>query len=223
MKPASRDLNSTLRADPVIAGVDEAGRGPLAGPVVAAACILTHEVRGRRVGAYKAWSPVGKQFDEHIIADSKALSPEQRETTFSWLTETCPYGIGWSSAEEIDADGILAATERAMQAAIAMMAERTKPTYLLVDGRDAFWFDYPHSSIVRGDATEPCIAAASIIAKVSRDRWMCEQARLFPQYGFQHHKGYASDVHCDAIRTHGPCALHRKTFLTRIVAQPVEA
>ncbi len=207
----------------IIAGIDEAGRGPLAGPVMAGACILTHEMRGRRIGPYKAWSPVGKAYDGIIIADSKALSEAQREETYSWITEQCAWGVGESSAQDIDANGILGATEKAMNDAVAMLETRMIPTYLLVDGRDAFWFNYPHSSVIRGDATEPCIAAASIIAKVTRDRWMKEQSLLFPQYGFDGHKGYASDAHCAAIRKHGPCALHRMSFLTRIIAQPSDA
>jgi ribonuclease HII len=92
------------------------------------------------------------------------------------------------------------------------------PTYLLVDGRDKYWFDYVHSSIVEGDAKEACIAAASIVAKVTRDRMMVSYAKEHPLYGFESHKGYAAPAHIDAIKTHGPCAIHRRSFLTAILS-----
>lgn len=123
-----------------------------------------------------------------------------------------------SSQEDVDRFGILQATENAMHQALSMLCEKITPTYLLVDGCDAFWFDFPHSSIIRGDDQEPAIAAASIIAKVTRDRMMCEHAKEFPQYGFERHKGYGSEEHINAIKTHGPCALHRKSFLRNILS-----
>jgi len=127
------------------------------------------------------------------------------------------WGIGESSHAVIDEFGILEATNRAMNQAVAMLAEKITPTYLLVDGRDKFWFDYPHTSIIRGDDSEPSIAAASIIAKVTRDKWMTEQAEKFPEYGFDSHKGYGSAEHMEAIRKYGPCELHRRSFLGRIL------
>jgi ribonuclease HII len=169
---------------------------------------------------WPAWSPFRRKPGgaDCLIGDSKMLSEEQRETAYAWIVTHCAYGVASVSADDIDAFGILAATERAMQEAVRMLAARVTPGYLLVDGKDAFWFDYPHSSVVRGDSSEPCIAAASIIAKVTRDRWMKRQALLFPQYGFDKHKGYGSDMHREAIRVHGPCALHRKSFLSRVLA-----
>lgn len=203
----------------VIVGVDEAGRGPLAGPVVAGACFLPCRMFRRR-RSYGAWSPnERKKDDEPVIADSKALSEAEREAAYAWITTHCSWGVGTASAADIDTFGILAATEMAMQAAIRMLAERVTPTYLLVDGNDAFWFDYPRSSVVRGDGIEPCIAAASIIAKVTRDRWICEAAKEFPQYGFERHKGYGAPEHRDAILRHGPCVLHRQSFLRNIMQQ----
>ncbi|HVW66795.1 MAG TPA: ribonuclease HII [Candidatus Peribacteraceae bacterium] len=203
----------------VIVGIDEAGRGPLAGPVVAGACHIPLPVFGRRK-PYGAWSPFArKRTPDIIIADSKALGEDGREIAYAWITEHCAWGIGMSSQEEIDAYGILQATENAMQQALAMVAERITPTYVLVDGNDKFWFDYPHSSVVRGDDKEPTIAAASILAKVTRDRLMLECATDFPQYGFERHKGYGSEEHIAAIKTHGPCALHRKSFLRNIVQE----
>ena len=180
----------------MIAGIDEAGRGALAGPVVAAACILPD------LPAIPAF-----------IRDSKQLQPETREEAFRWITRHCLFGIGSSNAACIDTSGILAATESAMQQAVADLAAQRQPTYLLVDGRDHFWFDYPHSSLIRGDQREPCIAAASIVAKVTRDRLMVQFDEEFPGYGFALHKGYGTAQHLAAIRLHGRCALHRASFL----------
>lgn len=185
----------------IIVGIDEAGRGPLAGPVVAGACMLTTELK-----------------THPLIRDSKVLSPEEREEAFSWITEHCITGFGMRDNAAIDSIGILAATELAMQDAVAMLAERVRPTYLLIDGRDKFWFDYPHSSVVDGDAKEPCISAASIVAKVLRDRMMCDYAAQYPRYGFEKHKGYGAPLHIEALQTWGPCPLHRTTFLTRILS-----
>src|SRR3989338_2061309 len=182
----------------IIAGVDEVGRGALAGPVVAAACVCSRKMwRGFRRG----------------IADSKMLSPEEREVAYLYFTTYCPYGVGFVEAEIVDREGILTATERAMQKAVAMLSQKITPTYLLIDGRDKFWFDLPHSSIIRGDESEECIAAASIIAKVTRDRFMRQQDAAFPLYGFFEHKGYGTPFHQDALRQYGPCPLHRQSFL----------
>ena len=198
----------------VIVGIDEAGRGPLAGPVVAAACMLPFPLFQRRDGW---WSPVKKsRKGSCIIGDSKSLSAEQRETAFAWITRNCAWGVGKAEAEEIDRVGILSATEHAMQTALQDIAQRCTPTYLLVDGRDKFWFDYPHSSIIEGDRKEPMIAAASIIAKVTRDRMMVEWDSRFPLYGFARHKGYGSYEHIEAILRHGPTPLHRRTYLTHL-------
>ncbi len=182
----------------IIAGVDEAGRGALAGPVVAGACIL------------------GTEKPHRLIKDSKQLSPEQRDEAFEWIQQHCFFGFGIVSQEVIDSKGILFANENAMQMAIASLAEAKKPTYLLIDGNDKFWFDYPHTSIIRGDQTEPCISAASIVAKVTRDRLMIEYAKEHPQYGFDSHKGYGAPMHIEAIQSHGPCVLHRRSYITRI-------
>lgn len=193
----------------VIVGIDEAGRGPLAGPVVAAAVHLSCPVALHARGGWTAASI--------RLFDSKQLTADEREAAYAWITGTCSWGVAAVSAEEIDRNGILEATNRAMQEALAMLARTVTPTYLLVDGRDTFWFDYVHSSIIEGDAKEPSIAAASIVAKVTRDRFMTEQARMFPHYGFAEHKGYAAPRHIDALKEHGPCPLHRKSFLTSIL------
>lgn len=182
----------------VIAGIDEVGRGALAGPVVACACVCPRKT-------WREW--------RSEIADSKMLEPLEREEMFTFLTGRCPYGIGFADAAVVDHEGILGATERAMQEAVRALSARIVPTYLLIDGWDRFWFDLPHSSIIRGDQTEECIAAASIIAKVVRDRFMARQDTFFPAYGFAKHKGYGTPEHRRAIGRSGPCPLHRRTFL----------
>jgi ribonuclease HII len=198
---------------PVIAGIDEAGRGPLAGPVVAAACVLPQMMFKRRGFG---WSPFPrKQARDCLIGDSKQLSEAQREEAYEWIVANCAYGVGAADASEIDMHGILIATEKAMHLALGQLKTLVTPTYLLVDGCDAFWFDHPHSSVIRGDSLECCIAAASIIAKVTRDRMMKEWDSKWPRYGFAQHKGYGAQQHMDALREHGPCELHRQTFLKK--------
>jgi ribonuclease HII len=187
----------------VIAGVDEAGRGALAGPVVAAACIL----------------PAITTFPD-LLRDSKQLTPRQRDTMYLWIKKHCLFGTGAVSASEIDAIGILEATQKAMQAAVAALAAHCHPTYLLVDGCDQFWFDYPHTGIIRGDQTEPCISAASIVAKVMRDRKLKNLSKKFIHYGFAQHKGYGTAEHMATIREIGPSAEHRHSFLKRVTIRP---
>lgn len=207
-----------MRDTAILVGIDEAGRGPLAGPVVAAACHLPCSIFRRRRG-YGAWSPFPRRKDgEWVLADSKVLEEEDREAAYAWIVAHCPYGVAMTDAHEIDTLGILAATERAMQEAVSMLARSVTPTYLLIDGKDGFWFDYPHSSVIRGDGTEPCIAAASILAKVTRDRLMRSHAETFPQYAFDRHKGYGTEIHHAALREHGPCVLHRRSFLRAFFA-----
>ena len=183
----------------IIVGIDEAGRGPLAGPVVAGACVLESAL---------SCHP--------LIADSKQMTEEEREEAFAWIEQHCTYGYGIVENTEIDEYGILAATEKAMTAALSMIEDHITPTYLLIDGRDKFWFNYPHSSVIRGDESEPCISAASIVAKVMRDRIMMEHAKEFPEYGFESHKGYGAPQHLEALEMFGVCPLHRKTFLSKI-------
>lgn len=184
----------------LIVGIDEAGRGPLAGPVVAGACVLNPEIESHP-----------------LIKDSKSLSPEQRSEAFEWIEENCIFGYGVVDATFIDENGILAATELAMQSALAMVEEHVQPTYILTDGRDKFWFNYPHSSVIKGDEKEPCISAGSIVAKVLRDRMMLEYDKQYPKYKFAEHKGYGSPLHIEALQMFGMCPLHRKTFLTKIL------
>jgi len=177
-----------------IIGVDEAGRGPLAGPVVAAACIL----------------PDGALFEK--LNDSKQLSPEERDSLFLQITQFpgILYGIGLADARTIDRINILQATFWAMTQAVAAL--KTKPDYLLIDGNRLPQSDIPSEAVVEGDAKSVSIAAASILAKVTRDRIMEELDEKYPLYGFKQHKGYATEQHLTALKEHGPCPIHRKSF-----------
>ena len=199
-------------SDAVIVGIDEAGRGALAGPVIAAACVFDN----RSAGSVTCADNRIRAPEDIRITDSKLLTEEERETAFAFLIEHHPYGVGMVDAKTIDEIGIMAATEKAMQQAVAELAKIVKPTYLLVDGRDKFWFDYPHSSVIKGDQKERCIAAASILAKVTRDRLMVEYDEEFPEYGLREHKGYGTESHTAAIQRIGPSNLHRRTFLRNI-------
>ncbi|WP_193214580.1 ribonuclease HII [Luteolibacter marinus] len=189
-------LESALRARGVsmIAGVDEAGRGPLAGPVSAAAVILP-----------PGWRCAG-------LDDSKKLSEAKREKLFETITgdNSVIWALSFAEAEEIDRINILRATHAAMGRAVGGL--RTKVDHCLIDGLAVPSFPWPHDGVVKGDGKSLSIAAASIIAKVSRDRRMLDFAREFPEYGFERHKGYGTKVHLDALHRHGPCPIHRRSF-----------
>lgn len=172
--------------------MDEAGRGSWAGPVVAAAVILP---KGMRLSG---------------LNDSKLLSPKKREELFKKITETCQYGVGHASHEEVDEWGLLKATYYAFKRALAKLP--VTPDCIVIDGRDAFNFPIPHESIIRGDQKIRCIAAASIVAKVTRDKLMKEYGREFPGYGFEIHKGYGTQGHQEALRKWGVSSLHRKSY-----------
>lgn len=177
----------------LVAGVDEAGRGPLAGPVVAAAVILDdlHPIAG--------------------LADSKKLSPRKRERLFDEIrAKALCCSIAEASVEEIDRLNILQATMLAMQRAVQGL--RLKPSKVLVDGNRLPQLEMLAEAIVRGDALVPAISAASILAKVHRDRWCAEFHLQYPQYGFAGHKGYGTAEHMAALEAHGACPQHRKTF-----------
>ena len=177
-----------------VCGVDEAGRGPLCGPVVAAACIL----------------PAGLVLEG--LNDSKKLTPKKRDKLFDEIRENAvAYSIAEASVEEIDSLNILEATLLAMRRAIDGLA--VKADYALIDGNISRDFQLPVQAVVHGDAISPSIAAASILAKVTRDRACEELDRLYPQYGIAKHKGYGTKVHMDALRAHGPAPVHRKQFI----------
>ena len=177
----------------VLCGVDEAGRGPLAGPVCAGAAVLP-----------EGFCPAG-------LNDSKKLSEKRREVLFEELMANAYCGVGWASVEEIEEYNILNATFLAMNRAYAQLCEKlpAKPEIILVDGDVRL--------VVKGDATSAAIAAASILAKVSRDRYMLEQAKLYPQYQFEKHKGYGTKLHCDMLKEYGPSPIHRPSFLGKIL------
>lgn len=177
----------------LIAGIDEAGRGPLAGPVVAAAVILHHE---------------------HVIDgvnDSKQLSEKRREQLFDLImAQALAVGVGIADAAAIDRINILQATRQAMLEATQDLA--MLPDCLLIDGITTIASQLPQQTIKQGDSRSASIAAASIIAKVTRDRMMLEYDQLYPSYGFARHKGYGSAFHLAALLQHGPCPIHRLTF-----------
>jgi ribonuclease HII len=184
-----------------IAGVDEAGRGPLAGPVVAAA-----------VQFPSRWISDGLPRELDGINDSKQLSAEQRETYYAFLTanEAVRFAIGQLDAGLIDAINILQATHGAMSQALDGL--RPEPKHVLVDGLRVKSIRFPQTPLVKGDARSFSIAAASILAKVTRDRLMLEYDRQFPFYGFAEHKGYGTAQHLAALARHGPCPIHRRSF-----------
>ncbi len=183
-----------------IAGIDEAGRGSVAGPVVAAAVLL----------------PV--DFDPADVDDSKKLSPQQRLERFEKLiTSGALVGIGMAGVEEIDRWNILRATFRAMHRAVSRLPLR--PAALWVDGPHFHPFpDIPHRCVIRGDALEPAISAASIVAKVWRDRWMERLHVQYPHYQWHQNKGYLTPAHLEAIRRYGPSPYHRRSFHIRALA-----
>jgi len=186
-----------------IAGIDEAGRGALAGPVVAAAVILPEKFRHGKLN------------------DSKQLAPEVREEVYVDLTSNgeIAWAIGIIDHAEIDRINILRATHRAMRAALAALA--SPPEHVLIDGLPVFPFPLPQTAIIDGDCYSKSIAAASVIAKVTRDRIMREFCAQFPQYCFSQHKGYSTELHLSRLHEFGPCPIHRRSF--EPVAQPLLA
>ena len=173
----------------IICGADEAGRGPLAGPVCAAACILSRDI------------------DISGLDDSKKLSEKKRDLLFDEIKEKAiSYGIAFASPEEIDSINILNASMLAMKRAISMLSPI--PDAALIDGNIARGFDQDAFPIIKGDAKSPSIAAASILAKVSRDRLCAEMDREYPEYGFAKHKGYPTKEHMEAVRKYGPSPIH---------------
>ena len=179
----------------LIAGIDEAGRGPLAGPVCAAAVIL----------------PEGLIIEE--INDSKKLTEKKREKLFDVIIEKAvAYSIQFCYPDVIDSINIRQATHKAMENAVNGLS--IKPEHIFIDGNDNIPFGIPYTYIVKGDAKSQTIAAASILAKVSRDRLMVELDAEYPQYGFSKHKGYGTKAHMEAIQKYGVSEVHRKSFMT---------
>lgn len=182
-----------------VAGIDEAGRGPLAGPVVVACVIMPEDsmIEG--------------------VNDSKKISEKKREALYEKITEEAiSYGVGIVNQDEIDELNILRATKKALTMALKEM--ETKPNVILVDALTGIdTLGIPYKSIIKGDANSYSIAAASIIAKVTRDRIMREWDKVYPEYGFAGHKGYGTAKHIAAIKEYGLCPLHRRTFTTHFI------
>ena len=177
-----------------VCGIDEAGRGPLSGPVVAAACVLEPgtEIPG--------------------LNDSKKLTPKKRDLLYDLVIERATdFAVGFATPEEVDRINILNATMLAMRRAIAALKEPAD--YALVDGNCIRDYPIPARAIIKGDSLSMSVAAASILAKVTRDRLCLEDDRQYPMYGFAKHKGYGTAEHIAALRTYGPCPIHRNTFL----------
>lgn len=183
-----------------IAGIDEAGRGPLAGPVVAGAVILPKDCKIR------------------YLNDSKQLSEKRREELYDVIMEQAiSVGVGIIGPKRIDEINILQATYEAMRMAISQL--EVPPDLLLNDAVKIPRVDIPQVSIIKGDAKSLSIAAASVVAKVTRDRMMCQYDELFPEYGFAGHKGYGSQAHIEALKKYGPCVIHRRSFITHFVSE----
>ena len=184
----------------IICGVDEAGRGPLAGPVCAAAVIL----------------PAGIEIPG--LNDSKKLTDKKRRELFPIIKEKAlAYGIGFASHEEIDEINILQATFLAMERAISQLG--IKPDLALIDGNRARDFGVPVKTVIHGDSLSASIAAASVLAKVTRDDIMDAMAVSYPEYGFEIHKGYGTKAHYEALSTYGHCEIHRRTFLKKFYGE----
>ncbi len=192
------EQNALSKGYKAICGVDEAGRGPLAGPVCAAAVIL----------------PANTFIDG--VNDSKKLSEKKREALFDVIKETAvSYCIAYASVEEIESINILNATMLAMKRAVEGLD--VKADYAMIDGNKMPQLDIDGETIIKGDAKSMSIACASILAKVSRDRLLYEYAKEYPQYQFDKHKGYGTAAHREAILKYGPCPYHRMSFLTKIL------
>ena len=194
------EISYRKEGETVICGCDEAGRGPLAGPVVAAAVIL----------------PEGLVIEG--LDDSKKLSEKKREKLFDTIIENCiDYAIAKAEVEEIEEINILNASMLAMNRAVSMLKD--KPNLALVDGNIVRGFEMRAVPVIKGDSICPSIAAASILAKVTRDRILLELDEKYPEYSFKKHKGYATKVHREAILKYGPSPIHRPSFLTKLLGE----
>lgn len=198
------EYDSELRkTSPILCGVDEAGRGPLAGDVYAAAVILNDEIL------------------IDYLNDSKKISESRREKLYDEIIKKADaYCIASASVEEIDRLNILQASMLAMKRAVEGLG--VKPSLALIDGNRLPELECPAQYLVKGDAKSASIAAASVLAKVSRDRYMKELARKYPEYGFEKHKGYGTELHCEMLKKYGASDIHRKTFLKKILGDAHE-
>ena len=193
------EIERSCRASGItmVCGADEAGAGPLAGAVYAAAVILPPELEIKGLN------------------DSKKLSEKRREQLFPVIQEKAvAWAVAWVDEKEIDEINILNARLLAMQRAIEQLSPAAE--YALIDGNRDAGITIPHETVVKGDSRSASIAAASILAKVSRDRYMVEMAQQYPQYEFEHHKGYPTKRHYELLRQYGPCPIHRRSFLKNL-------
>ena len=191
----SQELRAWRKGFRHVAGVDEAGRGPMAGPVIAAAVVLNPEF------AALWWSD---------LRDSKALTARQRDRLAKSVRDSASYGIGHAGHDEIDSEGLVPATQRAMQRALEALPSR--PDLVLVDAVTLPDVAEEQHAIIHGDALCISIAAASILAKVERDKIMDKYDKQYPDYGFAHNRGYCTKEHLRALEEHGPCPVHRRSF-----------
>ena len=192
-----KEMEIRAKGFTAVCGIDEAGRGPLAGPVVAAAVILPEDIQLPGVN------------------DSKKITEKKREILFDFVKEhALAYGIGEASETEIDEINILQATFLAMRRAVEAL--QIPADYALVDGNRIQGLPVPAETVIGGDGKVLSIAAASILAKVTRDRYMRDMAAQYPEYGFERHKGYGTKLHYEAIRQYGPCPIHRLSFLKKM-------
>lgn len=186
-----------VRGFAVVCGVDEAGAGPLAGRVYAGAVILP-----------RGW-------DAPYLNDSKKVTEKRREVLYEKITqEAVAWSVAWADEKEIDEINILNARMLAMERAIQGLSER--PDLALIDGNRSTGITVPNQTVVKGDSKSASIAAASILAKVARDRYMLEMAERYPQYAFEKHKGYPTKLHYERLRQYGPCPIHRQSFLKKL-------
>ena len=195
------ELDCWAKGHDLVCGCDEAGAGPLAGRVYAAAVILPRELAIEGLN------------------DSKKLTPKKRDQLYDVIVEQAEaYSVAWVEAQEIDETDILSARMNAMQRAIDGL--KVRPDFALIDGNRDHGkqgaVTTPHATVVKGDSLSASIAAASILAKVSRDRYMEEMAAEYPQYAFEQHKGYPTKLHYEKLRQYGPCPIHRRTFLKKL-------
>ncbi len=186
------------RGSRVICGVDEAGRGCLCGRVYAGAVVLPSDYKNSELN------------------DSKKLSEKKRETLYSQIVkDALYYGVGFAEVEEIEQINILNAAMLAMRRAVDALGVTVD--IALIDGNTARGFECKTRTVIKGDSISPSIAAASVLAKVSRDRYICDLAKKYPQYGFEKHKGYCTRAHTEALHKYGPCDIHRMSFLKKIL------
>jgi len=178
-----------------VCGLDEVGRGPWAGPIVTCALMFTSQLKLPN------------------LKDSKGLSEDRRNEFYALLHEKSAYGIGMAEPSEIDQLGLLKANNLAFKRALEQLAQKGHtPEFIVVDGRDRLDLPHPFTTIIKGDEKIKIIACASIMAKVVRDRLMTEMSLKYPEYGFQSHKGYGTQEHQQALKKHGACEIHRKSF-----------